>query len=60
MMAGRNHDFEFNLPLQAKITTEKIGVLKFNNKPIESNNFQIDLRSPFLFIQLSNQALMLS
>jgi len=47
MMAGRNHDFEFNLPLQAKITTEKIGVLKFNNKPIESNNFQIDLRSPF-------------
>jgi len=55
MMAGRNHDFEFNLPLQAKISSEKIGVLKFNNKPIESNNFQIDLRSPFS-VQPTEQA----
>lgn len=55
MMAGRNHNFEFNLPLQAKISSEKIGVLKFNNKPIESNNFQIDLRSPFS-VQPTEQA----
>jgi len=47
LLEGREHLFEFSLPLQANITPEKIGVLKINNKPIEESNIKLKLNKPF-------------
>lgn len=47
LIAGREHIFEFGLPFQARITPEKLGVLKINNKPIQDENIQIKLNQPF-------------
>jgi len=51
MTAGKNHRFQFNVPLQAKIMSEKQGVLKVNDKPV-TENINISLREPF-FIESS-------
>lgn len=47
LIAGKEHIFEFDLPFQAKITPEKLGVLKINNQPIEDDNIQLKLNKPF-------------
>lgn len=46
MIAGKSHEFEFNLPLEAKIMAEKQGVLKVNHQPV-TENIHINLRKPF-------------
>ncbi len=47
LVEGQEHIFEFSLPFEAKLTTEKVGVLKINNKPIEDSNIIINLKEPF-------------
>ena len=39
--------FEFSLPVKARLTPEKMGVLKINNEPINQDNIKIDLKEPF-------------
>ncbi|NLP46613.1 MAG: SpoIVB peptidase [Epulopiscium sp.] len=47
MIAGIDHKFQLNLPVQAKIIPAKEGVLKVNNKPV-TDNINISLRKPFI------------
>ena len=48
MIAGIDHKFQLNLPVQAKIIPAKEGVLKVNNKPV-TDNINISLRKPLLW-----------
>ena len=47
LVAGREHEFQFNVPLHANIVSEKQGVLKVNNKPIDEKDIDISLQKPF-------------
>lgn len=47
MIAGREHEFKFNVPLQANIASDKQGVLKINNKAVDKNDIDISLQEPF-------------
>lgn len=47
LIEGQEHIFEFALPLEAKLTPEKVGVLKINNKPIDDPNITVNLKDPF-------------
>lgn len=47
LVAGREHEFKFNVPLKANIVLDKQGVLKVNSKPIDKNNIDISLQEPF-------------
>ena len=47
LMEGREHIFEFSLPFQARITPQKLGVLKINNEPIQDPNIKVKLNKPF-------------
>ena len=47
LIEGQEHMFEFSLPVKARLTPEKMGVLKINNEPINQNNIKIDLKEPF-------------
>lgn len=46
LIEGQEHDFCFNLPLQADIIEENIGVINVNNEPIEGN-IHLSLQQPF-------------
>ena len=47
LIEGQEHVFEFHLPFEAKLTPEKVGVLKINNEPIGDPNTKISLKNPF-------------
>ncbi|NLI88826.1 MAG: SpoIVB peptidase [Epulopiscium sp.] len=47
LIEGQEHMFEFSLPVKARLTPEKMGVLKINNEPINQDNIKIDLKEPF-------------
>jgi stage IV sporulation protein B len=47
LVAGREHEFKFNVPLQAKIVSDQQGVLKVNNRPIDQKDIDISLQEPF-------------
>lgn len=47
LIEGQEHVFEFSLPFQAKVTPQKVGVLKINNEPIQDENITINLKKPF-------------
>lgn len=47
IIEGREHQFKFNLPLQANIKAQGQGVLKVNNKPIGEEKVNINLGKPF-------------
>lgn len=46
LIEGEEHNFSFNLPLQADIIEENIGVVNVNNKPVEGN-IHFSLQQPF-------------
>ncbi|HIT88035.1 MAG TPA: SpoIVB peptidase [Candidatus Coprocola pullicola] len=46
IMEGKETSFQWNLPLQAEITEENIGVLNVNHEPV-SENIHFDLAKPF-------------
>ncbi|HHX62049.1 MAG TPA: SpoIVB peptidase [Epulopiscium sp.] len=47
LIEGQEHTFEFAIPFEAKLTPERVGVLKINNKPIEDANIKVNLKEPF-------------
>ena len=47
LIEGQEHTFEFGLPLEARLTSDKVGVLKINNKPIDDPNIKVNLKDPF-------------
>ena len=47
LIEGQEHNFEFSLPFEAKLTPDKIGVLKINNEPIDDANIKVNLKEPF-------------
>lgn len=47
LIEGQAHNFEFALPLEAKFTPEKVGVVKINNKPIADPDIKVKLKDPF-------------
>ena len=47
IVVGTTESFDFNLPMQAKIETEDIGVISINNLKVPTNQISIDLNSPF-------------
>lgn len=57
LLEGREHLFEFSLPFQARITPERLGVLKINNSPITDSNIKIKLNRPFT-MQVDDQGKM--
>ena len=46
LMEGKEQDFEFSLPMKAKVQDENIGVLNINHTPVK-DNIHIDLNRPF-------------
>lgn len=47
MLVSTEEDFDFNIPIQAEIDTDNIGVLSVNHEKIPSNGITIDLNKPF-------------
>lgn len=47
MVVGTQQNFDFNMPLQANIETEDIGVISVNDLRVPSNQINIDLNQPF-------------
>lgn len=47
MVVGTEEKFDFNMPLQASIETENIGVISVNDLHVPSNQINIDLNEPF-------------
>ena len=47
MVVGTKENFDFNMPLEANIKTEDIGVISVNNMSVPSNQINIDLNEPF-------------
>lgn len=47
MVVGTQQNFDFNMPMEAKIETEDIGVISVNDLRVPSNQINIDLNQPF-------------
>jgi len=47
ILVGKEQNFDFNMPLEAEIKTENIGVISVNNLKVPSNQINIDLNQPF-------------
>ncbi len=47
MLVGKPESFNFNMPLQANIETEDIGVISVNDLRVPSNKINIDMNRPF-------------
>lgn len=47
IVVGTNQDFDFNMPMEANIETEDIGVISVNDLRVPSNQIKIDLNEPF-------------
>ena len=47
VIEGQKQLFNFNLPIDAKINFEKKGVMYLNNKKVDENQINVDLKDPF-------------
>ncbi len=47
LVVGTEQDFDFNMPMQANIETEDIGVISVNDLRVPANQIDIDLNQPF-------------
>ena len=47
IIEGEKHLFSFNLPIEAKINSEKKGVMYLNNEKVKESEISIDLKQPF-------------
>jgi stage IV sporulation protein B len=47
MLVGTEENFDFNMPFQANIETEDIGVISVNNLKVPSNQINFDMNRPF-------------
>ncbi|MDD3172689.1 MAG: SpoIVB peptidase [Herbinix sp.] len=47
MRVGQQENFNFNMPLQAKIETEDVGVISVNDLSVPSSQINIDMAQPF-------------
>jgi stage IV sporulation protein B len=47
IVVGTQENFDFNMPLEAKINTEDMGVISVNDLRVPSNQINIDLNRPF-------------
>ena len=47
IVVGTQENFDFNMPLEANIDTEDIGVISVNDLHVPSNQIKIDLNQPF-------------
>lgn len=47
ILVGKQQSFDFNMPFQANIETEDVGVISVNDSNIPSNEINIDLNQPF-------------
>lgn len=47
IVVGTQESFNFNMPLEAKINTEDIGVISVNDLSVPSSQIKIDLNRPF-------------
>lgn len=47
IVVGTEERFNFNMPLEARINTEDVGVISVNDLSVPSNQIKIDLNQPF-------------
>lgn len=47
MLVDQEESFDFNIPMEAAISTEDIGVIRVNQSNVPSNQIKIDLAQPF-------------
>ncbi|MDF2841937.1 MAG: hypothetical protein K0R00_363 [Herbinix sp.] len=47
LVVGTEQDFDFNMPMQANIETEDVGVISVNDLRVPANQIDIDLNQPF-------------
>ena len=47
IMVDREESFNFNIPIEAKIKTEDIGVISVNDMRVPSNQIEFDMNEPF-------------
>ncbi|HWT74533.1 MAG TPA: SpoIVB peptidase [Mobilitalea sp.] len=47
MVVGTRENFNFNMPMEANIETEDVGVISVNDLRVPSNQIKIDLQEPF-------------
>lgn len=47
IMVDREESFNFNIPIEAKIKTEDIGVISVNDLRVPSNQIEFDMNEPF-------------
>jgi stage IV sporulation protein B len=47
IVVGTQESFDFNMPVEARIETEDIGVISVNDLSVPSNQIHIDLNQPF-------------
>jgi len=47
IIEGEKHLFSFNLPIEAKINSDKKGVMYLNNEKVKENEINVDLNQPF-------------
>lgn len=47
IIAGENEKFSFNLPFQADIKSDEVGVINVNNKSVPTDKIKLDLNKPF-------------
>lgn len=46
LVAGKEQNFQYHIPLKATVVEENVGVLQVNNEPVK-DNIHIDLSQPF-------------
>lgn len=50
MIVDKKEEFDFDLPMSAKISTQEVGVLSVNNKKIPDNQIDISFSKPFSIV----------
>lgn len=47
LLVGSQESFDFNMPMEASIETQEVGVISVNDLRVPSNQIKIDLNQPF-------------